>query len=128
MRRLLVVILVGSLAVSVLPSVALAGGPHAVQNRWIGVGIGAAVVTLGGLILSGVQAPVVVAPPPVVYTPPPVVYTPPPPPVVYVTPPPVVYARPPVVVYSTPRVIVRDRWMPPGQWKHQRHWRHWDDD
>ncbi len=110
MRRLVVLTLVGSLALSALPSAALAGGPHAVQNRWIGVGIGAAVVTLGGILLSGVQAPVVAAPPPVAYVPPPVVYVAPAPPVVYVA--------PPAVVYAPHRVVVRDRWMPPGQWRH----------
>lgn len=122
MRKLLVIALAGCMLLSAVPSVALAGGPHAVRNRWAGVGIGAAVVTLGGLLLGGLQAPVVAAPPPVVYTPPPVVYAPPPvvyapPPVVYATPPPVVYARPPVVVYRG--------WGTPGHW---RHYRHWEDD
>ncbi len=123
MRRLLAAVLITGLVASAFPSAALAGDAHAVQNRWLGVGIGAAVVTLGGLLLGGVQAPVVVAPP-AVYAPPPVVYAPPPPPVIY-APPAVVYAPPPVVVYPSSRVIVRGGWMPPGQWKHQRHWRHY---
>jgi hypothetical protein len=107
MRRLLAAVLITGLVASAFPPVALAGDPHAVQNRWLGVGIGAAVVTLGGLLLGGIQAPVVVAPPPAVYAPPPVVYAP-----------------PPVVMYPSSRVIVRGDWVPPGQWGHQRHWRH----
>ncbi|MBI4573543.1 MAG: hypothetical protein HY713_09725 [candidate division NC10 bacterium] len=79
MRKALVVLLIGALAVSLLPSTALAGDPHAVRNRWTGVAIGAAVATLGGLLLSPLWAPPpVVAAPPVAHTRPRVVYAPPP--------------------------------------------------
>jgi hypothetical protein len=125
MRKLLVVLLIGWLLSSALPQVAFAGDPHAVRNRWNGVAIGAAVLTLGGLLVSALQAPpppVVAAPtppaPPVVYTPPPADYTPPP--VVY-TPPPVVYAAPqvvyvpaPVAVYPPPPVWAHRGWGPPA--------------
>jgi hypothetical protein len=93
MRKLLAIALAGCLLLTTVPSVALAGDPHAVRNRWAGVGIGAAVVTLGGLLLGGLQAPFVAAPPPVAYAPPPVVYAPP------------------------PRVVYRG-WGPPGHWRH----------
>jgi hypothetical protein len=119
MRKLLTFALVGCLVLTAMPSVALAGDPHAVRNRWAGVGIGAAVVTLGGLLLGALQTPVVAAPPPVAYAPPPVVYAPPP--VVY-APPPVVYVRPPAVVYAPPPVVVYRGWGPPGHWRHHRHW------
>ena len=120
MRRLLAIGLVGCLLSTAVPSLALAGDSHAVRNRWAGVGIGAAIVTLGGLLLGGIQAPVVAVPPPVAYSPPPVVNAPPPP-VVY-APPPVVYASPPPVVYTTPPVVVYRGWGPPGHWRHHRHW------
>jgi hypothetical protein len=123
MRKLLAIALVGCMVLAALPSVALAGDRHAIRNRWAGVGIGAAVVTLGGLLLSGFQAPVVAAQPPVVYSPPPVVYAPPP--AVVYAPPRVVYAPPPAVVYAPPPVVVYRGWGPPGHWRHHRHW---DDD
>lgn len=112
MRKLLVIGLVGCMLLTAVPSVVLAGDSHAVRNRWAGVGIGAAVVTLGGLLLGGLQAPVVAAPPPVVYTPPPVVYAPPP----------VVYAPPPAVVYAPSPVVVYRAWGPYGHWRYHRHW------
>lgn len=46
MRRLWAVILMGNLGVVAFPSAALAGDPHAVQNRWLGVGVGTAAITL----------------------------------------------------------------------------------
>ena len=118
MRKVLVVVLIGTLAVSLLPSTALAGDPHAVRNRWTGVAIGAAVATLGGLLLS----PLWIGPPAVAYTPPPVVYS-----------------RPPVVYYQTgvpghyenrwvpaterQRVWVeghfQNGWWVPGHWQEQ---------
>lgn len=123
MRKSLAIVLAGALVLAALPSVALAGDPHAVRNRWVGVGIGAAAVTLGGLLLSGFYAPVVAAPP-VAYAPPPVVYAPPP--AVVYAPPPVVYAPPPPVVYAPPPVVVYRGWGPPGHWKHHwKHHRHW---
>ncbi len=126
MRKPLAIALVVSLVLATLPSVALAGDPHAIRNRWTGVGIGAAVVTLGGLLLSGLQAPVVAAaPPPVVYAPPPVVYAPPP--TVVYAPPPVVYAPPPPVVYAPPPVVIYRGWGPPGHWRHHGHWEGDDD-
>ncbi len=120
MRKMLVIMLLGCLILSAVPSAALAGDPHAVRNRWTGVGIGVAVVTLGGLLLSGLQAPVVAQPPPVVYSSPPVVYAPAPR-VIY-SPPPVVYAPPPPVVYAPSPVVVYRGWGPPGHWRHHRHW------
>jgi len=119
MRKLLAIALMGSLLLATLPSVALAGDPHAVRNRWAGVGIGVAVMTLGGLLLGGLQAPVVAAPPPAVYAPPPPVYYAPGR-VVY-APPAVVYAPPPVV-YLPPPVVIHRGWGPPGHWGHSRHW------
>ncbi len=119
MRKLLAITLAIGLVLAALPSAALAGDPHAVRNRWAGVGIGAAVVTLGSLLFSGFQAPFVAAAPPVVYSPPPVVYAPPP--VVVYSPPPVVYVPPPTVLYSPPSVVVYRGWGPPGHWKHHRH-------
>jgi hypothetical protein len=117
MRKVLAVLLVGGLVLATLPTDVLAGDPHAVRNRWTGVGIGIAVATLGGLLVGAMSAPVVAAPPPVAVAPPPLAYTPPP--VVY-TPPPVVYAPPPVVVYSRPPVVVYRGWAPPGHWRHHR--------
>jgi hypothetical protein len=108
MRRVVVFMLAGCLMLATLPTTSLAGDTHAVRNRWIGVGIAASVLSLGGLLLGGVPAPVVAAPAPIVYSPPPMVYSPPP--VVYVAPPPVVYAPPPVVVYRG--------WGPPGHYRH----------
>jgi hypothetical protein len=119
MRKMLVVILVGSLLLTALPAAAQAGDSHAVSNRWAGVGIAAAAITVGGLLLGAFQTPAVAAQPPaVVYNQPPVVYAPPPvvysqPPVVY-APPPVVYAPAPVVVYSPPPVVVHRDWGPHG--------------
>jgi hypothetical protein len=85
MRKVLAIGSARCLVLTALPSVALAGNPQAIRNRWTGVGIGAAVVTFGGLLLSGLQALVVAARPPVVYSPPTVVYAPPP--AVYAPPP-----------------------------------------
>jgi len=107
MRRLLTIAVIGCLLLAVLPSAALAGDQHAVRNRWAGVGIAASVLTLGGLLLGGIQAPAFAVPPPVVYSAHPRVYAPP---VVYAPPPPVVYAPRPVVVYRG--------WVPPGHWRH----------
>ncbi len=121
MRKLLAITLTGCLILAALPSAALAGDPHAVRNRWTGVGIGAAVVTLGGLLLGSLHAPVVAAAPLVVASPPPVVYAPPP--AVIYTPPPVVYVAPPPVVYAAPPVVVYGGWGPPGHWRHYRHWK-----
>ncbi len=74
MRKLLAVALIGSLALGLLPSVALAGDPHEVRHRWEGVAIGAGVVALGGVLLHSLYQPSpAVAAPPVVYAPPPVV-------------------------------------------------------
>ena len=118
MRKLLAIMVLVGLALAALPTGALAGDPHAVRNRWAGVGIGVAVATLGGLLLGGLQAPVVAVSPSVAYMPPPVVYAPPP--VVYAPPPPVVYF-PPRVVYSPPPVVVYRGWGPPGHWRYHRH-------
>jgi hypothetical protein len=107
MRRLFTIALVGCLLLAALPAAALAGDPHAVRNRWAGVGIAASVLTLGGLLLGGLQASALAGPAPVVYSGPPVMYAPP---VVYAPPPPVVYAPPPVVVYRG--------WVPPGHWRY----------
>jgi hypothetical protein len=106
----------GGFLLASVPSDVLAGDPHAVRNRWNGVGIGIAVATLGGLLVGALSAPVIAAPP-VAVAPPRVVYSPPP--VVYASPP-VVYAPPPVVVYSRPPVVVHRGWAPPGHWKHHR--------
>jgi len=111
MRKMLVVALVGSLLLAALPTAALAGDSHAVSNRWAGVGIAAAALTVGGLLLGAFQTPAVAAQPPMVYSQPPVVYSQPP--VVY-SPPPVVYAPAPVVVYSPPPVVVHRDWGPHG--------------
>jgi hypothetical protein len=119
MRKLLAIAVAGCLLFTAVPSVALAGDPHAVRNRWTGVGIGTAVVALGGLLLGSLQAPVLAAPPPVAYSPPPVVYAPPP--AVVYAPPPVVYAPPPRVLYAPPPVVVYWGWGPPGHWRHHRH-------
>jgi hypothetical protein len=71
MRKLVVLALVGSLVLGLLPSVALAGDPHAVRHRWEGVAIGVGVAALGGLLLHALQQPSpAVAAPPVVYAPP----------------------------------------------------------
>ena len=79
MRKALAIALMGSLALGLLSSPALAGDPHAVRNRWAGVAIGAGAATLGGLLLGSLWAPPpAVAVSPVAYTPPPVVYAPPP--------------------------------------------------
>jgi hypothetical protein len=119
MRKVLAVLVIGGMLLTVLPSAASAGDTHAVRNRWTGVAIGAAVLTLGGLLLSGLQAPpapVVDAPPPVVYTPPPAAYTPPP--VVY-TPPQVIYVPAPVAVYPPPHVVVHRPWGPAYRYPHR---------
>jgi hypothetical protein len=117
MRKLVAGALIAALAISVLPSAALAGDTHAVRNRWAGAAIGAGALIAGAAILNALSgapaaapAPVVHTPPPVVYSPPPVVYTPPP--VVYV-PPRVVY-HPPVVV--RPPVVIHRPAPPPGYW------------
>ncbi len=122
MRKLLAVAVISSLLLGLVPAPAMAGDPHAVRNRWAGAGIAIGALTLGGLILGSLfqPVPVVAAPPAVVTPPPPVVYYTPPP-VVY-APPPVVYAAPPAVVYSPPPVVVYRGWVPPGHWKHYRHW------
>ena len=120
MRKLLAVAVIGSLMLALVPEAAMAGDPHAVRNRWAGVGIGAAVATVGGLVLGSLlQAPAAPPAPPVaVAPPPPVVYSPPP--VVYYQPP-VVVAPPPAVVYYTPAPVVIHRgWAPRG---HPRGWR-----
>jgi hypothetical protein len=114
MRKLLAVAVIGGLLLTLVPEAAMAGDPHAVQNRWAGVGIGVAVATVGGLILGSLIQPpaAVAAPPAVVAPPPPVVYSPPP--VVYYQPP-VVVTPPPAVVYYTPaRVVVHRGWAPRG--------------
>ena len=117
MRRFLAVAVISSLLLALMPGASMAGDPHAVRNRWAGVGIGIAAVTLGGLLLGSVfgPAPVVAAPPAVVAPPPPVVYAAPPS-VVYV-PQPVVVSPPPPVVYAPAPVVVYRGWVPPGQWK-----------
>lgn len=122
MRKLFAVAVISSLLLYFVPAPAMAGDPHAVRNRWAGVGIGIGALTLGGLILGSLfqPVPVVAAPSAVVTPPPPVVYYTPPP-VVY-APPPVVYAPPPAVVYSPPPVVLYRGWGPPGHWKHHRHW------
>lgn len=138
MRKLLAVAVISTLLLALVPQAAWAGDPHAVRNRWTGVGIGAAAVTLGGLILGSLfqPAPVVAAPPaavapppPVVYSPPPVVYAPPPVVVYSAPPPPVVYAPPavvvapsPPVVYAPAPVVVYRGWGPPGHWQHGSYW------
>lgn len=106
MRKVLVIVLIGSLTLSLLPSTALAGGPHAVRNVWTGVAIGVGSALVGIPLLSnllGVVPRPVYAAPPVVYSSPAVVYTPPP----------VVYAPPPVVTYRewVPGHY-EDRWVP----------------
>ncbi len=119
MRKLLAVAVIGSLLLALVPEAAMAGDPHAVRNRWAGVGIGAAVATVGGLVLGSLLQPPVAAPaPPVaVAPPPPVVYSPPP--VVYYERP-VVVAPPPAVVYYTPTPVVVYRSSPPRGY--QRGW------
>jgi hypothetical protein len=77
MRKVLAVALVGSLVLSLLPSAALAGDPHAVRNRWEGVAIGAGAAVLGGLLLHALYKPYPAVAAPQVYAPPPVVYAPP---------------------------------------------------
>jgi len=134
MRRILTGALIGSLFLGLLPAAASAGDHHAVRNRWLGVGIGAGSVVLGGLLLNAIRGGDVVAAPPAVMAPPAVVYSAPP--VVY-APPPVVYAPPPVVRYQTwipghyeerwvplaerQQVWVeghyRDGWWVPGHWE-----------
>jgi hypothetical protein len=52
MRKALAIALMGSLALGLLSSPALAGDPHAVRNRWAGVAIGAGAATLGGLLVG----------------------------------------------------------------------------
>ena len=79
MRKVLALVLIGSLGLTVLPSTALAGGPHAARNIWTGVAIGVGSVLVGIPLLNsllGYPRPVYAAPP-VVYSAPPVVYTPP---------------------------------------------------
>ncbi len=79
MRKIVAFALIGSLALALIPSAALAGDSHAVRNRWAGVAIGAGAVALGSLLLNSLWAtPPAAATPPVVSTPPPVAYTPPP--------------------------------------------------
>ncbi|RPI10256.1 MAG: hypothetical protein EHM71_04030 [Zetaproteobacteria bacterium] len=112
MRKQMAIVVILALFLAALPTAAMAGDPHAVRNRWAGVGIGVAVATVGGLLLSGFYSPAVVAPPPAPYAPP-VVYAPL---VVYTARPPMRYSPRPVVVYQG--------WGPPGHWKHhQRHFR-----
>jgi len=77
-RKVLAAALVGSLVLTLLPSAALAGDPHAVRHRWEGVAIGAGTVVLGGLLLHALQRPYPAVAAPQVYTPPSVVYAPPP--------------------------------------------------
>lgn len=104
MQKILAVALVGSLVLTLLPSAALAGDPHAVRNRWTGVAIGAGTVVLGGLLLHALHRPYPAVAAPQVYSPPPAV--------VY-TQPPVVYAPPPVVEYRTwVPGHYEDRWVP----------------
>lgn len=112
MKKVLAVAVIGSLLLALVPQVALAGDPHAVRNRWAGVGIGVAVATVGGLVMNSLLHPPVAAPapPPVVYSPPPVVYYQPP----------VVVAPPPAVVYYTPAPVVVYRSSPPRGY--QRGW------
>jgi len=76
MRKILAMTLAGGLLLATFPNAALAGGSHAVRNRWTGAVIGAAAVVVGGLFLDALQAPF--AAPPATYAPPPVVYAPPP--------------------------------------------------
>jgi hypothetical protein len=119
MRKLLAVAVIGSLLLALVPEAAMAGDPHAVRNRWAGVGIGVAVATVGGLVLGSLlQPPVAAAPPAVVAPPPPVVYSPPP--VVYYQAPVVVAPPPPVVYYRPAPVVVYRSWGPHG---HHRGWR-----
>jgi hypothetical protein len=120
MRKLLAIAVIGSLLLALVPEAAMAGDPHAVRNRWAGVGIGAAVATVGGLVLGSLLQPpaVAAAPPAVVAPPPPVVYSPPP--VVYYQAPVVVAPPPPVVYYRPAPVVVYRSWGPRG---YHRGWR-----
>lgn len=80
-RKVLAIVLIGSLTVTLLPSLALAGGPHGVRNIWTGVAIGVGSLLVGIPLLNsllGVVARPVHAAPPVAYSAPPVVYAPPP--------------------------------------------------
>ena len=106
MRKILSMTLAGGLMLATFPNAALAGGSHAVRNRWTGAAIGAVAAVVGGIFLNALQAPVA-APPATYAPPPPVAYAPPP--VVYYAPPPVVYAPAPVVVYRG--------WGPSGRWR-----------
>jgi len=135
MRRVLAAALIGSLLLGLLPTVASAGDPNAVRNRWLGTAIGAGSVVLGGLLFNFIRgggtaaaAPTIAVAPAVVMAPPAVIYSPPPP---------VVYAPPPVVQYRTwipghyeerwvpmterQRVWVdshyRNGWWVPGHWE-----------
>lgn len=119
MRKILVVPLISSLLLTVMPSAARAGDPHAVRHRWEGVAIGAGSVILGAILIDALRSPAHAAPVPVV--------APPPPPVVYSVPPQVVYAVPRVVVYPPPppmvyrpaRVVVHRGWV---QSAHAKKW------
>lgn len=107
MRKALAIAVIGSLALTLLPSVALAGDRHGARNRWSGVAIGAGAVVLGGMLYNAIHgaAPPTYPAPPAVYGPPPVVYAPPP----------VVYA-PPVVEYRTwVPGHYEDRWVPAAE-------------
>jgi hypothetical protein len=116
MRKLVVVVLVGTLLCATIPGAAMAGDRHSGSNVAAGVVLGATAAVVGGVLLNALSGPpVAYAQPPVVYTPaPPVVYSTPPP-VVYTPAPPVVYSAPPVIYHSAPVVAhrgwgLRDRW------------------
>jgi hypothetical protein len=79
MWKVLALVLIGSLTLTLFPSTALAGDPHAARDIWTGVAIGVGSVLVGIPLLSsllGYPRPVYAAPP-VVYSVPPVVYAPP---------------------------------------------------